>query len=466
MQYLMCENDGVSSIDSLLTVGVSTTRNTIGNMIGKFGSGMKHAICVLLRHHINSILFSDKLKVEFYTERKEVRDVDGSVHSFRNVMARLSGDIGDGKKINRTKECGFAAEFGEMDWTKVYMGLREIISNSIDAAQKLYGDKFCGQGLAVRIVSENQVRAKAGTTRVFIPLTPDVQAFYNQLQEFFLVFNPNLKFNVYSDEIIDKPEPSTLKIYRKGVLIGRFPDKKSLFDYNLNDVKLDESRNIDSYTAEVACGDLLCKGKPQILSKFIKTRMEGTKETWESKFSEYRLFGVRYNSTAWKEAVTEVVGDGVVCDKADLIVNAVKKKGHKPVIFDSALLDAVKEIGVKTHDDVLSKNEKDGKVVAEPTSELVDIVKNMWIRLVHAGFTNKTPPFVKCFTSNMNGEGKTLGYYEDGTVFIDAEIVGDNLMCKQTVLEELAHYITGSTDNSRDFQDFAFRVATYFMEKC
>jgi hypothetical protein len=28
-----------------------------------------------------------------------------------------------------------------------------------------------------------------------------------------------------------------------------------------------------------------------------------------------------------------------------------------------------------------------------------------------------------------------------------------------TVLEELAHHITGATDMSRDFQDFAFTVA-------
>lgn len=31
---------------------------------------------------------------------------------------------------------------------------------------------------------------------------------------------------------------------------------------------------------------------------------------------------------------------------------------------------------------------------------------------------------------------------------------------EQIALEELAHYITGSSDYTRDFQDFAFRLAS------
>jgi hypothetical protein len=35
----------------------------------------------------------------------------------------------------------------------------------------------------------------------------------------------------------------------------------------------------------------------------------------------------------------------------------------------------------------------------------------------------------------------------------------------KVVLEEFGHYITGSTDLSRDFQDWAFRVAAYLLEE-
>jgi len=56
------------------------------------------------------------------------------------------------------------------------------------------------------------------------------------------------------------------------------------------------------------------------------------------------------------------------------------------------------------------------------------------------------------------------GYYRDGTVFINSDLAGgssafagpqalpDRLV--KVALEEAAHYVTGATDNSRDFQNF------------
>ena len=54
-----------------------------------------------------------------------------------------------------------------------------------------------------------------------------------------------------------------------------------------------------------------------------------------------------------------------------------------------------------------------------------------------------------------------FGYYEGGTVYINKE----HDTSHQTMLEETAHYLTGATDNSRDFQDFAFLVASRLMKR-
>jgi glycyl-tRNA synthetase (class II) len=61
----------------------------------------------------------------------------------------------------------------------------------------------------------------------------------------------------------------------------------------------------------------------------------------------------------------------------------------------------------------------------------------------------------------MSGESMEYGFWNraDNSINIHKDYIRSN----QTILEELAHYITGATDNSRDFQDYAFKLATAFM---
>ena len=61
------------------------------------------------------------------------------------------------------------------------------------------------------------------------------------------------------------------------------------------------------------------------------------------------------------------------------------------------------------------------------------------------------------------------GYYRDGVVFINADLAGSGSVVAgrqalsdrlvQVALEEVAHYVTGATDNSRDFQNFLLDLA-------
>ena len=50
----------------------------------------------------------------------------------------------------------------------------------------------------------------------------------------------------------------------------------------------------------------------------------------------------------------------------------------------------------------------------------------------------------------------TEGFYREGAVYLNENICsGAGVTLRQVAIEELAHYITGSTDNSRDFQQWA-----------
>ena len=69
--------------------------------------------------------------------------------------------------------------------------------------------------------------------------------------------------------------------------------------------------------------------------------------------------------------------------------------------------------------------------------------------------TNRKPmPIVCCFREIMEGESECLGYHETGTdkVFLRDDVGGK--LALKTALEEVAHYITGAMDSSRDFQQF------------
>ena len=61
------------------------------------------------------------------------------------------------------------------------------------------------------------------------------------------------------------------------------------------------------------------------------------------------------------------------------------------------------------------------------------------------------------------------GYYRNGEVFINADLAGtssefagadvlSNRLLK-VAMEELAHFVTEATDNSRDFQDYLLELA-------
>ena len=69
-------------------------------------------------------------------------------------------------------------------------------------------------------------------------------------------------------------------------------------------------------------------------------------------------------------------------------------------------------------------------------------------------------PDFSCFRKTMNGGTVVRGFLRDGVAYINEDLAhGASVELRQTVLEELAHYLTGSKDETRDLQDWAFKFA-------
>jgi hypothetical protein len=110
--FLKIENPGVAPSESFTLLGASTKRgDDNGQTIGRFGSGNKHGVAVLLRHKLAPVVFAGNLKMEFGTRPQSVGN-----NEFARVMVKYGGKDNDGKSRSANEDLGFVLEYGAADW--------------------------------------------------------------------------------------------------------------------------------------------------------------------------------------------------------------------------------------------------------------------------------------------------------------------------------------------------------------
>lgn len=504
--YLKIENPGVAPAEAFTLLGASTKRDSDNSRnIGKFGSGNKHGVAVLLRNGLPPVVFAGNLKLEFGTREQRVDTGIGS-HKFARVQVKYGGRDGQGVSRTSTEDLGFVLEYGATDWLSVDLALREFVSNALDRAEEESDHAFNRQwqrdnnitdanrhdvdvrerfteallahrktakpweNVTIEVVNENQVRAKAGYTRVFIPMNNEVLNFFNNLGKWFLHFSePEMLGKV----ILPKSnrnlgDRKTAVIYRRGVRVREFEssDTPSLFDYNLEHLELDESRKVDDWRVQSEAGRAVARAESGILARLMQSFLQG-ETIWEHQFQEWALAPSSYESsealaarkTQWNDAFTAVVGsDAVVATKNG--GEMAKRKGYKVLEAPEAFVKAAEKWGIRTPDKVLTNDDKEGRTVSEATPDVLAAVDWIWdIAGRHNMLNGKQKPAASCFTKIMDGGSQTLGFYRDNTVFVNTDIAGGrSQQLLVTVVEEVAHHVTGATDNSRDFQDYLLNL--------
>ena len=162
---------------------------------------------------------------------------------FGRVVVKYGGtDPMTGASRSSTEDLGFVLDYGKQDWNEVALALREFVSNAIDRSIREKGD---WSGVKIEIVEESQVRAKKDHTRVFLPLNAEVLEFYNNLGKWFLHFSEpeSLSKAILPKKNRNLGDRKAAVIYRRGVRVREFESsdtRKALFDYNLNDLTIDE----------------------------------------------------------------------------------------------------------------------------------------------------------------------------------------------------------------------------------
>lgn len=475
--YLKIENLGVCPPEGFTVFGVSlaNTSNNVG-VIGQFGSGSKHSVAVLLRNELSPVVFAGALKLEFSTRSQTVADSQAS-KDFNRVVVKYGGSDATGASRSSTEDLGFVLDYGKQDWNEVGLAMREFVSNAIDRSIREVGD---WSTVKIEIVDENQVRAKSGHTRVFVPMNADVLNFYNSLGKWFLHFSEpkSLEKAILPKRNRNLSDRKAAVIYRRGVRVREFEssDTESLFDYNLNDLTIDESRKASDWDVKHHCGRALGNADKDILALLFDRLVNGKVPVWEFGFDTYALqpsnrSGNDYEEQRgnWQQAFASIAGVDAVLT-GDGSVDQLERKGFKPIVAPENLVNAARQYGVQTPATVLSADEMSGREISEATPDAQAAVDFVWELLEEVGLTSgKVKPAVKSFTSILDGGTMLNGYYQDGEVFINRDLAGEGSSAGghealserliKVALEELSHFVTLATDNSRDLQNYLLDVA-------
>lgn len=120
MSVVQFRTPGTIPLEAFDTMGMSAK---VGDHpIGRFGTGLKYAIAVILRNHGQIRLFRDGTEYEFYLSKKSFRGVE-----FEHVRLRKKNGLG---KWMTSRKMPFTTQLGR-DW-QLWQAYRELESNTRD----------------------------------------------------------------------------------------------------------------------------------------------------------------------------------------------------------------------------------------------------------------------------------------------------------------------------------------------
>lgn len=414
--FLKITNTGICHPQAFTLLGVSTARGDV-NKIGQFGSGAKMGILTCLRHAMNPVVVSGDSVIKFDCITKYMGD-----KKYDQVIAIIDGI---------SQELGFALEFGAIDWTKIGYAVREFVSNAKDQG-----------GCEISVVSRIE-ETSPNSTSVYIEYTDEVKTYHENLDKYFVEFEPRT---------VKDNHLRSFKVYRKGVLVCESEDQKALFSYNIDDLKVDESRNAQMYQVMYNSAMMLRYMDSEQAKKFVTALVNNTECIEVRKFDPAYIAMMTTNSKikmAWKE----LFGDAKVV--SDMLAAYVSKKTNAVTVTDTALKILV-NAGVELAEINGGKiGVENGYMPIEVTTDCKRVFNKVWNKIVKLGLHNgKEKPQLAMFCKPMDCGTVVGGYYENGTVYIDRNHINNKVM-----VEEIGHYVTDAADCTRDFQDWAFNVA-------
>ena len=278
MKYLLIENKGEIDVNGLILMGGSTKRDS-KTSIGFFGSGNKYAIATLINKGINFRIFSGENEIIITTKEVTFRD-----KTFRQIFI-------DGKETSLT------TDMGPM-WEEWY-AIREWVSNSID------------EGSSNIVPNIETINAKADHTRIYVEIAGAIEDVINNWDNYFTFDRTDIHYESKGNKIISSiDQDGSLVLFRRGIRCYHAKGTKPLYQYDMTDFIINESRVIeDTWNANLLITRLYNEVTDvNIIKNVLKNTY--TDDTYENRLNWY--YGIGVMSKHWRDAISNhriIVGD-------------------------------------------------------------------------------------------------------------------------------------------------------------
>ena len=449
-EYLLVQNPGEIPMWGIRLLGLSKKSE---EQIGQFGTGLKEAIALLARLDALPIIYIGETRMVFEQQEQDGQQEIGFV---------LDKDHGR-FKAGEWSGMGLHPNFGHRDWTFAWEALREIFCNAIDEGVDLMHYELTRETSGV-----------AGSTRIYIPAITQVKhAFYTIDKKLLALSSPTVLHECATGKIFAKIGAGEgAQIYHKGVWVGEI-GKDSLYDYEIVQMSLTESRHIKSIDVVRREISYLLARAPSILLEPILVgiveKLDKINDGTDGLPAEFReAINVYYikshvegstvlekeNQERWQDAWRVAHREkGVACLPTTQHYEKVKSKGFIPVFVPSYWYEILKAAGIPTPGDILSKDEFESLEIIERRTSGCPI----WAKLKQHGIAKTDQPTIHVFRT-LTGNS-LMGMCRNGTIYINETIVGSNEEA-DTLMHEYAHLLSGAADESKAFEMFLIGALT------
>ena len=424
MKYLLIENKGKIDVEALTLMGGTTKRND-NSKIGFYGSGNKYSIATLIKHEVPFHIFSGMNEIKVTTKQ----------HLFRDTVLD--------KIFINDKETSLTVQMGPQ-WV-VWQAIREIYSNSLD------------EGECQVVQNTTTISPREGYTRFYLEVTESVKEVVDQWDIYFTFDRTDCIEETPQGKIFPQTDfKDSFIVYRKGIRCERIESLKALYQYDLVNIPINESRKLDSMwdAREIVTTLINNITNKQVLINILENAFRDS--TFENDLHWSYL-------TKLSPTFREAIGDYEIIpgEISGRFLNIQELKSC--YIVDMNLAKAIQ----KSFPDVVVHGlSVDGKVEVEMEIVSASNKQNFLLKQVKEFFKEANYDIdypieiVKFVNPNLLGLA-----YKDTIWISEKQFEMGKKEIAMTIIEENEHLKTGLKDETRDFQNHFINMFLSQMEE-
>jgi hypothetical protein len=475
-------------------LGVSTKRDD-NTTIGQFGSGSKFAPILALRKDWEWVSVGSDSSGDYTMSYSWNDDNNMGLE-----VVQFDYKLGDGSSFS--KESSYSLGAGELGWDSPFMIFREAFANAIDAHLEF------GTSYSVDIV-DSIGEPVDGEFSVYLTAADELVEIVDNFDKYFS-FNREPLFKSDNGQVIYSKldDDEFLRVYHRGVLVhgpelcdGYEAEYKSIFDYGLTDVNINEDRTLSSlnsnelsHVANIFTKNAYYEGRDvvgsfdDVIEYVVKNNLyhpyfnsDPEEPVWEFQYSSNYII---YDwSVGYEDTISSFADKFIaLCDErfcidgvydrvafinskgysSDDTIVSLKERGAFGLVVCEAIYEAIRSTGGRERIDVNIL----GEILDVPYIDINGSAKTVFdfalacVAKYDKRILGVPIKVMEESVRNMAIAGKALNVKNSS---IDSLIVlNQNILIPQkiemvvsTLIHELDHVLSGASDNTREFRDIA-----------